>query len=76
MLPISFVFEVLKPDRLSDVNDLQPTNIEFILVTFDVSKPDKSRVWSFEQPENIHSIFFTFEVLNEDRLTNINDEQS
>lgn len=50
MLSIFVVFEVLKPDRLSDVNDLQLTNIEFMLVTFDVSKPDKSRDWSFEQP--------------------------
>ena len=53
---------MLKPERLSEVNEEQPLNIYLISVTFVVLNIETSRVSSFEQPSNISDMFVAFDV--------------
>ena len=56
-------------------SEVQPENIELMLVTFDVSQAERSMVASEVQPENIELMFVTFDVHHPDRSRDVRQSQ-
>jgi len=58
-------------DKSNDINEIQPSKMQFIYITFSVLNFDKSNDINEQQPSNIQFISYTFWVLKFDKSNDI-----